>query len=80
MLQQIVSLQTATVTLVKVAAHTGNFWNELADHLAKQGAAKGMLWTPAFHATPDITFFPSHGTEHPVEGDLQSYLKMQSQL
>ena len=80
MLRQIVSLWTAPVTLVKVAAHTGNFGNELADHVAKQGAAQGMLWTPTFHATPDITFFPSHGTEHPVEGDLQSYLKMQSQL
>ena len=79
-LRQIVALRTAPVTLVKVAAHTGNFGNELADQVAKQGAAKGMLWTPTFHATSDITFFPSHGTEHPVEGDLQSYLKMQSQL
>ena len=80
MLQQIVSLCTAPVTLVKVAAHTGNFGNDLADHVAKWGAAEGMLWTPTFHATCDITFFPSHGIKHPVEGDLQSYLKMQSQL
>ena len=79
-LQLIVALRTAPVTLVKVAAHTGNFGNELADQVAKQGAEKGMLWTPTFHTASDITFFPSHGTEHPVEGDLWSYLKMQSQL
>ena len=71
-LWQVVALQTAPVTLVKVAAHTGNFRNELADHVAKQGAAKGMLWTPTCYATSDITFFPCHDTEHPVERDLWS--------
>jgi ribonuclease HI len=79
-LRQIIGACTAPVQLIKVKAHTGDFGNELADRLAKQGAVTGMRWTVSFHALPEIVFHPVHGEQHLVEGDLCTFLKMQSQL
>ncbi len=66
--------------LVKVAAHTGNFGNDLADHIAKQAAVSGKVWSLPFCDLTDIWFLPTHGRDSPVEGDLQAYLKLQSQF
>ena len=79
-LQQIVSHCTAPVIFNKVEAHTGNFGNELADHIAKQGAVRGVLWKPSFSCVPGIQFLPVHSDCSLVEGDLQAYLKLQSQF
>ena len=56
--------------LVKVAAHTGNFGNDLADHIAKQAAVSGKVWSLPFCDLTDIRFLPTHGRDSPVEGDL----------
>ena len=66
--------------MTKVDAHTGNFGNEFADRVAKRGAVSGEVWPVSFHALPDIRFHPVHGDQHPIEGDLHAYLKLQSQL
>ena len=79
-LWQIMSHRSAPVTLNKVEAHAGNFGNELADHIAKRGAINGELWVLPVHDLPDIQFLHIHGDQWPIEGDLQSYLRMQSQL
>ena len=60
--------------------HTGNFGNDLTDHIAKQGAVNGRVWELPFNDLSDIQFLPAHGDEFLVEGDLQTYLKLQSQL
>ena len=72
-------MSSAPVTLVKVDAHTGNFGNDLADCIAKQGASSGLQWAPTFDSLLDFQFLPSHGSQHPIEGDLRTYLKLQSQ-
>ena len=61
---------SAPVTLTKVAAHTGNFGNDLADHIARQGVVDGKLWALSFCDLPDIQFLPLYGDQCPVEGDL----------
>ena len=71
---------TAPVIFNKVEAHTGNFGNELADHIAKQGAVRGVLWKPSFSCVPGIQFLPVHSGCSFVEGDLRAYLKAQSQF
>ena len=71
---------TAPVIFNKVEAHTGNFGNELADHIAKQGAVRGELWRPSFSCVPGIQFLPVHSDCSLVEGDLRAYLKLQSQF
>ena len=77
---QIIGACTAPVQLIKVKAHAGDFGNELADQLAKQGAVAGERWAVSFHALPEIVFHPVHGDQHLVEGDLCTFLKLQSQL
>ena len=79
-LHQIIAGHTAPVTLTKVSAHTGNLGNEIADCVAKHGAARGDKWEASFHAVPDIQFYPVHGDGLPIEGDLYTYLRLQSQL
>ena len=80
MLHQVIGARTAPVQLTKVKAHAGNFGNELADQVAKQGAVAGERWAVSFHALPDVVFHPAHGDQHLVDGDLCAYLKAQSQL
>jgi ribonuclease HI len=70
LLQQIVSCWPAPVELIKVKAHAGNFGNDLADHIAKQGAVNGRVWAPSFSDLPDVCFHPVHGDDCPIEGDL----------
>ena len=69
-LRQIVSCWPAPVELIKVKAHTSDFGNDLADHIAKQGAVNGKVWTPSFSDLPDVCFHPVHGDDCPIEGDL----------
>ena len=71
---------SAPVSLSKVAAHTGNFGNDLADCIAKRGAAEEVPWVVSFQSLPDIKFFPCHRGQWQVEGDLRAYLKLQSKL
>ena len=79
-LRQMALCRSAPVTLVKVDAHTGNFGNDLADCIAKQGAVGGLQWAPSFSNLPDFQFLPNHGGHYSIEGDLRAYLKLQSQL
>ena len=65
-LRQIVSHRLSPVQLVKVAAHTGNFGNDLADHIAKQAAVSGKVWSLPFCDLTDIWFLPTHGRDSPV--------------
>ena len=62
--------QSALVTLIKVDAHTECFGNDFADHVAKQGAVSGLQWAPSFSSLSDFQFFPNHGGQCPIEGDL----------
>ena len=71
---------SAPVTLVKVDTHSGNFGNDFADCVAKRGAVSGLQWAPSFSNLSDFQFFPCHGDQYPIEGDLQTYLKMQSKF
>ena len=79
-LRQVVACRTAPTTLVKVSTHTGNLGNEIADHVAKYGAVSGIEWAMSFHALSSVRFHPVHRGCMPIEGDLYTYLKLQSRL
>ena len=79
-LRQVVACHTAPTTLIKVSAHTGNLGNEIADHVAKYGAVSGEDWVVSFHALSSVRFHPVHRDHMPIEGDLYTYLRLQSRL
>ncbi|GBC07765.1 hypothetical protein RclHR1_07680019 [Rhizophagus clarus] len=60
--------------LIKVKAHAGDPWNDLADELAKKGAALSTYYQLTFNFGSQACRFSPHFEDTPIEQKLRNFL------